>query len=413
MPLLTRNQALAILLFLPPSLVTAQEALRRGLEVDQALSTQREGWSQPTTGFQAGPVQLNVGAAFAAEWNDNVNASEDDPSHDFLLRPQADLQLFWPATDHARLLLGAGIGYTYYTQGNRDDRLYLSPNSLLALDLPVGSAVYTVFNQTTYSDDLAAEPGLAGGVGDYARLENTAGLRGTWNLDHWFYQAGYSYFIYHSLVDDFDYLNRGSHQLFGQAAYVFEGGAKLGLEASGSRSDYTDDSRSDFDTASIGPFIEFDINSALTVRARGGYVMYDFEITWTGITPDDVSSYYAGLNLDHRLTDRITQRLSGVREVSVGINSDYTERFNATYGLTWAIRDPLSLSSSIFYTHGREPDFFETETYDHCGFSVGAAYTIRPRLTTAVSYRFTYRDSNLDGRDYTQNAISASIGYRW
>ena len=413
MPLLTRNQTLAILLFLTPGFATAQEALRRGLEVDQALSTQREGWSQPTTGFQAGPVQFNVGASFTAEWTGNVNLSDGESRDDISLRPQADFQLLWPVTDHARLLLGAGIGYTYYIEGNREDQLFIAPNSLLALDLPVGNAVYTIYNQTTYSDDPTTEGGLAGDVRDYARLENTAGVRGLWNLDHWSFQAAYNYYLYHSMSDDYDDLNRGSHQLFGQAGYVFEGGATLGLEASGSHSDYTDISRSDFYTASIGPFIEFDINSALSVRARGGYMMYDFEITWFGYTPDDVESYYAGLELEHRLTDRITHRLNGVREFAAGVEGDFTERFTASYSLGWAIRDSLSLSGSTFYEHAEEPGLFETEIYDRFGGSLGATYTIRPRLTTGISYRFTYRTSNLEGRDYTQNAVSVSVAYRW
>ena len=409
-----RSTALTALLMLPHGVLTAQEALRRGIEVDQAITTQRQGWSQPTTGFRAGPVQLNVGASLTAEWNDNVTISKNNPADDFLLRPQADVQLFWPATEHARVLLGAGIGYTYYINGNREDRFYIAPNSLLAIDFPIGNAVYTIYDQARYSDDPTAAGDLAGGVQDYAYIDNTAGLRGVWSFDHWSFQAGYSYFNYYSLANSYDYLSRFSHQLYAQAAYVFEGGAKLGVEASGSRTDYSQQIRDDFYSASFGPFLEFAVYPGITVRARGGYVLYDFDYSPFANTPGDTESYYAGLRIEHQLSDRIRHYLDGVREIAVAIYSDYDERVTVTYGLNWAIRDPLSLNASLFYEHGREPQaILETEIYDRYGASLGVSYTLLPKLTAGVTYRFTYRDSDLADRDYTQNAVSVSIAYRW
>jgi hypothetical protein len=392
-------------------LVRGQEALRTAIQADRSYEARQAPVVWPEDQLRAGPVRFDVGAVISAEWNDNVNIAEINRQQDYILRPQVNVRALWPITDRTRLSLGAGIGYTIYLEGNRDDRLLLSPDSELAFDMAIRDVQITIYNRVDYSDDLVSE----GGVSDarnYARISNTAGVRATWSLHDWRLQAGYSHFNFWSLTDAFQELDRSSEQVFARVAYALAAATQVGIEASGSITDYREPVRSDFHSLSVGPFVEWSVMEDLRVRLRGGYVRYEFEDRPTGPSLGTLDSHYAGLTLEHRLTPFLSHRLGVSRDVQVGINSDYVERFRTDYSIRWALFDPASVSAGVFYEHSSEPHQRNDERYDQVGFSTGFRYQLISRLSTSVSYRFTWRDSNLAGRDYRQNSVAWSLAYR-
>lgn len=390
-----------------------QEALRTALEADRSLDARQAPGAWPDEGFHAGPVRFEVGAAFSAEWNDNVNISENDPQQDFVLRPLANLRALWPITDSMRLNVGAGIGYTVYVDGTRENRLLLTPDSEIAFDVAIHDVVITVYNQIDYSDDLAAEGGLSDAGGDYARITNTAGVRAAWEHLDWRFQAGYSHFNYWSLSDSFSELDRASHQFFARVGYALAAATQAGVETSGSITDYVEPLRSDFHSVSLGPFVEWSFTEDLQVRLRGGYVIYDFEEQPIGPSLGTLNSYYLGLNVEHTLTDFLSHRLGVTREVRVGTSSEYEEQFRVDYGARWALLEAVSVSAGIFYENTRAPQRIEDERFQRVGFSGGAGYQLTSQLSTGLSYRFTRRDSDLAGRDYTQHSVTLNLAYRF
>jgi len=393
--------------------VHAQEALRTALEADRALDTRQTypGWT--TEGPQAGPIQFEFGAGFSAEWDSNVNLSEDDPRHDIALRPQANLRALWPVTDQTRLTLGAGLGYTFYVEGNRENRLLVSPDSAFFFDIGIGDVVLTVYDQVDYSDDLTAEGGLTNVSGDYARISNTAGLRAAWYVLDWRFQAGYAHYNYWSLAEEYRDLDRGSEQLFARVGYLLAAETEVGVETSASITDYTETLRSDFHSVSLGPYVEWRFTDALITRLRGGYVVYDFDDSPTGPSLGTLNSYYLGLTAEHQLTDFLTHQLSATQKVRVGTSSEYEEQFQASYGLRWALFEALSASTGLFYEYTLAPQPLQDERYHRLGFNLGTNLRLTDNLSTGLSYRFTVRDSDLASRDYTQHLVMLNLGYQF
>jgi len=389
-----------------------QEALRTAIETDRSLAARQAPAVWPDEGLGVGPVRFEVGAAFSAEWNDNVNLSQDDPQQDFILRPQANLRALWPITDQMRLNLGAGLGYTIYLEGTRNNRLLLSPDSELAFDMAIRDVLITVYNRVDYSDDLAAEGGLSG-VRDYARISNTAGVRAAWDLLDWRLQAGYSHFNFWALTDAFSELDRSSEQVFARVGYALAPATQVGLETSGSLTDYVEPVRSDFRSVSVGPFVQWRFTEDLQIRLRGGYVIYEFEDRPIGPSLGTLNSYYVGLTADHSLTDFLSHRLGATREVRVGTTSEYEEQFRVEYGLRWGLLEAVSVSTGLFYEHTTAPRPVQDEVYDRVGVSAGASYRVTNRLSTHLGYRFTRRDSNLPTRDYTQHSVTLGLAYRF
>ena len=393
---------------------SAQEALRTAVEGDQAYRTRSAPDSRPAGQLKAGPVYYNIGLGYSLEWNDNVNLSSSSPEADFIHRPQLDLRAMWPATKDSVLNFGMGIGYQKYMDHPDLDGMLISPNSELAWDIPVEDFVFTLSDRFLYSQDVASQGGLSG-TAEFPRIENTAGVRVRWMPDRYQFELGYAHYNFFSQSPSFDYLGRASEQFLGRAAYRFADATQAGLEASGSLTDYESPMQQDNQSVSVGPFLEWQLRADLRLSLRGGYVIYFQEPGPLFGLSSDVSSYYVGIDANHRLTDYITHGLSAVREVRQSVNqgSELTEQLTVRYFVTWAFLDQATISADCFYEHGKPPPLGIEETYDRLGFGVGVNWQLLAHLSVGLAYRYTTRDSNINTRDYNQNLVTLSANYQF
>lgn len=403
------------------SSLTAQDALRSAVQGDRSYEARNATDFRPTDdGLRIGPVNFSVAASYKLEWNDNIRLTPANRDSDFIHSPQVDLKAIWPATKESTLSVGMGIGYRKYMDSdNRDlSRLSITPDSEVAWDIRIDDFLITLHDLVSYSQDVANEGGLSGKA-EFPHLENTVGMRVQWRPDPWMTELGYNHFNFFADSVGFDYLSRSSEQFHGRAAYQIATITSVGLEASGSLTDYDDPQQSDNQSISVGPFVDWQILQELRVTARGGYVLYFFDpspVTTTN-NMDELSAYYFGLDVNHKLTDYITHTLSVDRSVRQGVNqgSQITERLKIEYAVTWAFHESATLSANTFFEHGREPQFGITEEFDRVG--AGGSITCRPtdRVTLGLRYRYITKDSNsvITNNDYDQNVISFTASYRF
>lgn len=401
-------------LHLAVSSSSAQEALRTAVEGDQAYRARSAPDYRPSGQLKAGPVYFNVGLGYSLEWNDNVNISSSSPEADFIHRPQMDVRAVWPATKDSTLSFGMGIGYQKYMDHPDLGGLLISPNSALAWDIPVEDFVFTLSDRFSYSQDVISQGGLSG-TAEFPRIENTAGLRVRWMPDRYQFELGYAHYNFFAGSATDDYLTRSSEQFFGRAAYRFADATQAGLEASGSLTDYESPIRQDNQSVSMGPFIEWQLLADLRLSLRGGYVIYFQDPGPIFGLSSDVSSFYAGIEANHRLTDHITHGLSAVREVQQSVNqgSELTEQLTARYFVAWAFLDPARISADCFYEHGKPPNLGIAETYDRLGFGAGVSWQLLRHLSVGLAYRYTTKNSNINLRDYNQNVVTLNGNYRF
>ncbi len=395
-----------------PARLGAQEALQTAVQGDRAYEARQPSPTDREPELRAGPVELEIGASFATEWTDNINLSDDDPLSELSLRPQVDLRALWAITDRASLDVATGLGYTFYLEGHRKDRLFLDPNSEIALDIGIKDLLVTAYEHLAYSDDPTSEGGLPGGEEDYAKIENTAGLRGTWFLDDWQAQAGYAHYNYWSLADEFSEMDRASEQVFARGAYAVAAESRAGLEFSGSFTDYSEAVRDDYQSLSAGPFFEWKVTEYFQLALRGGLVRYDFDEPATGPGLGTFDSWYAGINASHHLTENISHSLGVSREAQVSLSNVYEEIYRADYSVRWSPVDPATWSMSLFYEHSTGPGDVVQEQHDQFGVTTGLSYQFSRRFIGDVSYRFTRRTSEIPGQDYLQNLVAVGISYR-
>lgn len=406
-------------LVLIPAAASAQEALRTAVSADRALAAEPPSSVRGPDGMRWGPVQFSAGVSLSVEYDDNIRSQADDPIRDGVIRPRADLGVIWPITETSSLTAGLGVGYAFYADHSEFDYLEISPLSAVSYSVSIQDLVLTVYDQISYTGDVLDQPELTG-TARYPRLDNTVGLRAAYSFADYLVQGGYAYYRYWAFDNDYDYLERGSHQFFARGAYLVAERTQVGLEGTVSLTEFAYSDRNDYDSFSFGPYVDWAILDSLTLGARGGYVIYSYKETAPvppGQDPsswylDNQNSWYVGLDLRHQLTEYISHTLSAVRDVSSGINAQYVERFNLTYGIGWQMTDAWDVSLGVGYDRGTEQGQF-AENYDRVGFNAGVGYQITQGLRAALAYRYFNRTSDAGNRTYDRNVVSLSAAYRF
>ncbi len=359
-----------------------------------------------------GPVGFSVGAGLRLTYDDNVLLEETNPQDDFIITPGVNVGVFYPITDRTRLNFAVGLGYEIYTQNTRDDRFTLAPNSEIALDFEVGRSLITVYDRFSYSQDLL-DQGEARSSSNYGGFDNTAGIRGSWVPEPLLVEGGYSWNLFFSTDDEFSDLDRNSHQVFARVGHIIQERTRWGVEVSGSLTQYDEPLRNDFTSLSAGPYLEWQVTEAINLNLRGGWSWTMFDDGGLLPAPDDVSVPYVAIQASHQLTAYFSHNLSAVREVRVGVNTQYVEIFSFRYGTSWQMSDLISLNAGAFYETGEEPSFLFTEEFDRFGFDVGLPFQLTDHLSLAVGYQFTIRESNVAGRDYDNNRATLNLNYQF
>ena len=84
------------------------------------------------------------------------------------------------------------------------------------------------------------------------------------------------------------------------------------------------------------------------------------------------------------------------------------------YGIRWAFVEAASLSLDASYILGQQEvsgGFGLSEDFQQARFGIGITYDVISRLVVGVRYGLSIRESNLDGRDYTENRVTFRVGY--
>ncbi len=397
---------------LAPGAATAQEALRTAVEGDRSYQIRQQRVSEPAGLMSWGPVQFDLGTFLRLTYDDNVLLSDTAEQDDFIIAPGVGLGANWTITDRSRLSVDLDLSYLIYTQDTRDDRVNLSATSGsgLALDFEAGRTLTTIYDRFSLRSDLL-DDGEVSEARNYGVFDNVAGVRTIWAPEPLFLEGGYSWNVSLSTDGEFRDRDRQSHQVFGRIGHIIEERTRWGIEATAWHTIYDTSVRNDFNSVSAGPFLEWQVTEAISLGVRGGWSWTMFDQTGTEPAPGDLSVPYMGVDARHQLTDSFSHSLSATREVRVGFTSQFTEVLRVRYGFGWQLADRLRVNGGVFYEFGEIPRIPTDEEYDRYGFDLGVPFQLTERLGLSLAYRFTQRDSNVVGRDYTNNRVIATLSY--
>jgi hypothetical protein len=233
-------------------------------------------------------------------------------------------------------------------------------------------------------------------------------------------QVGYSHYNFFSDSAGFDYLSRASEYFFGRAGWRFAEQTQAGVEASGSLTAYDLHLQSDNQSVSVGPYLEWQITRTFGVSLRGGPTVYWFDANRPGQAGSELSSYYAGVQVTHQLTDFILQSLSVVRDVRLGVNqgSDYIEELTGLYSVSWALTRRVSVGVNVGYEHGTQPlpsrSGAISEVYDRYFVGGSLSYRFSHHLSTGLTFQRWERISNITSQfGYSQDTLGLQAAYNF
>jgi hypothetical protein len=417
-------RALVLFLLSPGAFMAkGQEALFNEIGIQGAINSQSTIFVPPPEQPHLGPVLYNLGASTSLTYSDNINSAEINPESDAISQIGINVRLEWQATERSDLRLNTDIGYLQYFKYRANDGVVIAPGSTLDYALSWNDATLTFYNQTTYTRSVIAEPALAN-VATLPQFGNTTGLLGEWDPGHWTFQTSYSHMINLSNGGN-DYLNSTSEEFYGRAGWRFARATQAGVEASGTLTSYQVASQSNNSSYSIGAYLDWQVKSWLQLTARGGPTFYNFYSQSQGVANSSLNSYYISFGINDQITDFLSQNLSVLRSIQLALNqgSSYVQQLGITYSLSWALTNHINLTATGAYDDGNQPLVVDesvfgflipieaTENYQAYSGALGAGWQFTDHLSAGLSYTYTRRDSNLSGRNYSDNSVSAQINY--
>ena len=438
--------------------VQAQEALRASLTTEQMARTRRNTIRNRDYNLALGPVDLLFDTGVSLEWNDNVRLQSEgtsgnttqpdqpgppprrfallqnwssaknpvrkaaqtdsqtihsDPESDFILRPNANMQAVWPITELNTLYFSMGAAYQKYFRETDLDRFTLTPESHTAFDIYIGNVALTFYDRFSFNTDPLAQ-GSVSGVGDYGRLENTAGLSATWTLnDKVGLSGGYSHQNSYSTTQQFEYTDHTAEMFWVRSSFEVHPAVTVGLDSSFGLNRYDQNILNDSVNYTFGGFAKWKVTDSINAEANVGYSIYDFDQASGSSPVEDVDGVYFDLVLSHIVNRWMSHQLNAGRTFSVGINSDLQDLYHVQYTATLQFIRNLALNFNIGYELGKEPFFLNGETYNRYLLGAGANYQIMTKLSAGLTYHFTTKSSDTASRDYDQNQVTLFLTYRF
>jgi hypothetical protein len=431
-------QRIAFVVLLPllcvPSIARSQDAIRPSLAGENAAEARRQDVERLPYNLLLGPIRFRVSASVGAEYNDNINLSDEgtvtiitpggpvtlrsDTEDDIIIRPNLSIDALWPITQLNTLRLDLGLSYAFYLEHSNANTngVLISPGSQIAFDIFIGDFRINIHDRPSLQQDPIAEAALSNVV-DYGRFENTAGVSVLWDLNKILVTLGYDHYNYLSMVTDFEYLDRNSDQLSANVQFLVASTTGIGVEGYGGFTNYDQNVLNDATNYSVGGFVESQLTNFLKFRAAGGAQWIKFDdrtIRFFGLTFVDhkeLMDYYANVLISHRINASIKQTLAAGHESQLGINSNYIILNYIRHTVSWNIIRNTLLSTEFFYEDADDSGGIVNEHLHRYGGALTVGYQLTPHITLGARYQYTQKDSDVFLRDYKQNRVSVDGTY--
>lgn len=373
---------------------------------------------------KAGPMQMLFTAGVGAEYNSNVNLSEDNPQSDFIITPRVGMGVYWPMTKMNRLRFYVQLGYQYYLNNTylNQQTFVIDPGTEFVFNLYVNvpNLRITFFERPTITVNPVDNPTFRGNgdsAANYSVFNNTAGVNLLWDLNDVWIGAGYSNFLQYALNPDFDYTNRNSNQVFANISFQVLPYLRVGLEGSATSTIYTNASSSganalnDSMSYTLGPFASGQLSRYVDWTAGVGWQITDYN---NGNNPLNTGNYndpYYYISINHTVNRFFSHRIMSGLEAIPSMESNYAQLFYLRYAFNWLLINNWSLGGSAFYENADESPGPYSENFDRLGASLWLNYQITKHWLLNFYFGVLSKGSSASFDGYNQQRFGANLTY--
>lgn len=343
------------------------------------------------------------------EFNDNINLAARNAESDFLIGPNIGVGFLWPISQLNVLQFDLGLGYRWYVNNSRLNSLNIAPDSRLNYQFAIRDVHLTLHDAFQIQVDplLRGEiSGRSGSTFNFRRFNNDAGLSADWQA---FKDVGFvaslGYTMDRALSDEFRELDRNDYTFGLGTYYLVSPRWTTGLNFSYTVTEYVERIQNNGVSYTLGPRVSFRPSKFLTIDASAGYTTSSYSQTGTIGDRSDFQGASAQLGVQHRMNSRTSQSFRLSKSLNPGLGSNYTDTLSMQYGLTLRATKAISLNPSLTY-ETLASSGVGGEQADRYMFYVGTGFQFTRRWNMGVAYSFGWKDSQLPGRDYTQNRVT-------
>lgn len=414
----TRHLSLLLLFafILHPS-AFPQDAPRPSLAGPDAAQARRISNSLlDASNLKLGPSSWRFAAALAVQSCDNLRGDSAHPQADVSFRPELDASMRLPLSQRHTLAFSLDAGYAFYLRHTEYDRPFINPGSQFSFDLYAPNCWLNLHDRFALADTGWLDPTVTA-FADYERLDNTAGLSATCDLNKVVASLSYDHQTYNSLGNTTAGATDGSSEVFAlSAGYTLRPGLLAGIEVGGGLLHYSaaanDGLFSEGNQWSMGGFVYQKVTQYIESRASAGYTSFQPGSGLAAILGQKFSGFYAQLSATHRLNQFVEYTLTGGRLLNFGFFGGLFEQYFVTLNADWRILRKTTLATGFNYQHGSQLGA-ASETFDWFGPRVELSRRLTARLSGSFAYQYYWRGSDLPGRDYAINLASASVLYEF
>lgn len=366
-----------------------------------AQENQEEGFAP----LQVGPVIVNPALTLKETWRDNVFSTENDTESDFVTSVSPEVVLRFPFRMH-ELSAGASADFLMYSDNSDLDTETFE--FFGRGDFTIGDRVQLKL-WDVYLDGEESPLDSPNGTTD-PYTSNTAAFSGRYALaDVSKVQLDYT----RTSLDypDSDYRTRNEDLVALYLYYRVMPNTLAFVEYDFKNVAYDD---SDFmDSTSHSGLVgaTWEISQGTNGTAKVGYAAKNY----AEASLDDYSTWTASVDLKHQLTELASLRLRAMRDVNEPkyVDTRYYTTTGVTATFVYRFLDRLSGSVDAGYgvdTYSNALPGQDSAREDKTArFGVGAKYSFNSWLDFALNYGHTNRDSNIDGADSAENAVSLAV----
>ena len=367
--------------------------------------------------LQLGDSYWNFSAALGADYDSNVNLTQQNAEDDYIFRPEIDVKLLMPVSDNNTLNVSLGAGYSAYVMHSELRRYYITPDTAVSFDVYAGDFWINFHDRISVTENSYQDPTVANN-GAFSQLENAIGANVVWDLNKLVLRFGYDHVNYSTLASSTAALGNpdGESEVFSASAgCMIKPGLQLGVELGGGILNYSDSTtNSAFGNATdwnAGLLCDSQFSQYTKLHISAGYTQY-LPDTQAASGAQDFSGVYASLGVTHRLNQYLDYTLSAGRTINFAFSGGTIDLYFVRWDASWKIFQKTTLSTSFDYEHGSQLGL-NAEIFDRYGPAINFGRAITERMNATLGCQFYWRGSNLAGRDYTTFIISSNLRYRF
>jgi len=388
------------------------------------LHAQSDDASGQQSTFQFGPLKVDVKGVFEAEFNDNINYSNNDKQSDIILRPGIIVAANCPLTEINTVSLQFGVSYEDYLVhkelSSYTNFAEVSPDSKLAFSMRFNTFTATIYDSFNYSvqpsDAFAVDPStlaIITHVKAFGRFSNQLGLNGNWDLGSVVVYGGvYRYDVFPQ-QSDFAFLRRWQYTASVGVRYQFDNGMSLKLDGSYTWNYYQQHLENNSTSWFVGPTLAGPLGRNWTFSASLGVVQYHFDDNGTNGDTSQPLDYTGELSLSNKTTKAINQTLTLSQSSSFGYVSNAITVDRVSYKCDWLIQPKIDLILYGYVERGQDSGGLAPETYEKYVLSPEVDWDYTKRMSFYAYYEFTDKFSNFSDRNYTRNRIVIGGRYQF